>query len=54
MILFGVMCLIEDQQVDILHPDVGIQKAVVQDIGGTDYNHALTQRFLPYFFTPEI
>jgi hypothetical protein len=54
MVFLGVMCLVEDQQVDIFHPDVRIQEALVQDIGSAHYYHALAHSFLPYFFAPKV
>ena len=47
MILFGVVCFIKDQQVDLVHSDVGMGEALVEDLGGADNGHILVKGLLP-------
>ena len=47
VILFGVVGFVKDQQVDLVHPNVRVGKALVEDFGSTDNGHVLVKSSVP-------
>lgn len=54
VLFLGMMSLIEDQQVNLVNPDIGVQQTLVQDLRGTDYHHILAKMFVPSLLVPQV
>lgn len=52
MVPFGMVSLIENQQVYLIHPNVGIQKALVQNFRCANYHHVIFEIFSPGLLVP--
>ena len=54
MILFGVMGLVENKQIDLVHPHVRIEEALVQNLCRAHYHHVRFEVLIPSLFAPQI
>ena len=54
MILFGVMGLVENQQIDLIHPHVRIEQALIQYLRRAHYHHVRFEVLIPGLFAPQI
>lgn len=43
------MCLIEDEQIDLLHPDKGMSQTLLKNRRSADNNHVVLETLLPEF-----
>jgi hypothetical protein len=49
MILLSIVCLIEYEQVNLLHSNEGVDQALVKNFCGADNNHVVIQVLVPCF-----
>lgn len=54
MVLFRVMCFIEDKQVDAVDCDEGVHEALVKHFCCTDNYHVVTEMLLPDILRPQV
>ena len=49
-----MMCLVEDQQIDLPHFDVAVGHSLIQDFGNTDDDLVLHEQFTPFGLVPVV
>lgn len=54
MTFLGMMSLVENEQVDLLHLDERMHEALSEDLGGADNDHVLIEMLCPYLLRPEV
>lgn len=54
MILFGVMCFIENQQVYLIHPHIRVKETLVQDLRRAYYHHVGVEMVVPGLLAPQV
>ena len=54
MILFDVMGLVENQQIDLIHPHVRIEQALIQYLRRAHYHHVRFEVLIPGLLAPQI
>lgn len=54
MVFLRMMRLIENKEIDLVHPHIRIEEALVQYICRAYYNHVLIEVFGPCLFAPQI
>lgn len=54
VILFGMVGFIKDKQVDLLHSDMTVHQAMIQDISRTDDHHVILEMLCPSLLAPKV
>jgi hypothetical protein len=54
MVLFGMVGFVKYKQVDLVHPDKGVDQALVKDLRCADDDHVIDEMLLPGFLLQTI
>lgn len=54
MILLGMVSLVEYQEVDVFHFQVGVEQTLIQDLRRAHYNHVLLEVLVPGLLGPQV